>query len=404
MKAIDVKIGDNTQTKNVLRDFLNKALNEMMLVLGAECGSLFLFDYENDDLVLDSLYNSCQLPSVKGLRIRKGKGICGKVADMEVPVLVRDIDSDPRFRKNGFSHYQTKSFISIPLFSSEGKRLVGIINIADKSNKEPFSLKDFDFAVSLSRYVCLNIDSIINHKELEKDKHSSDKQKVELEKYASVGKLATGVVHEINNPLDGILRYTNMLFVQLEDNPIAREYLLEMKKGLNRIGGITKSLLEFSYMVNSNSSKMKFKKNVDINEIIDESLDMLSNKIPCNIQIEKKYREQLPNVLDLGLSHVFMNLIKNALDAMPDGGRLEISTDMKDSMIEISFKDTGHGIARDIKDEIFEPFFTTKSIDKGNGLGLAICREIIRKYGGRIDVQSSEGRGSNFTISIPSNQ
>ncbi|MFC1646249.1 ATP-binding protein [Candidatus Omnitrophota bacterium] len=401
MKTVDVKMSGDRQTKNLLRDFLNKTLKDMMSVLGAECGSLFLIDYANENLVLDSLYNSGQLPSIKGLRIRKGEGISGKVVDMEVPVLVRDIDHDPRFRKNGYRHYQTKSFISIPLFASKGKRLVGVINIADKSNKEPFSEKDFKFVVSLCRYACLNIDGIINHKRPGSGKHSSDKQNVALEKYASVGKLATGVVHEINNPLDGILRYTNMLLTQMENDSVDREYLLEIKKGLNRIGGITKSLLEFSYMVNSSSSKMKLKKSVDIHEIIDESIDMLSNKIPCNIQISKKYKDKLPNILDLGLSHVFMNLIRNALDAMVDGGRLEISTDMNDSAIEISFKDTGHGIPKSIRKNIFEAFFTTKSIDKGTGLGLAICDEIIRKYDGRIHVQSIEGRGSNFTILIP---
>ncbi|MFC1709811.1 ATP-binding protein [Candidatus Omnitrophota bacterium] len=399
MEAINIKVEDSNRTRELLREFLNKTLRDLMAILGAESGSLLLFDYAQDDLVLDTFHNSCQPPAIKGLRIRRGKGISGKVVDMEVPVLVKDIDSDPRFRKNGYSHYQTKSFISIPLFSSN--RLVGLVNLADKSTGEPFSKKDFRFAITLCKYACLNIEGIINHKELEKDKQSIDKQNAALEKFASVGKLATGVVHEINNPLDGVIRYTNLLLAKMESNPVAREYLLEVKSGLNRIGGITKSLLEFSYMVNSNSSKLRVKKNVDIQEAIDECLQMLKRKIPYNICVNTKYKQSLPKILDYGLSHVFMNLIRNAVDAMPDGGTLEISTELKGSAIEINFQDSGQGISQDVLEDIFEPFFTTKAIDKGNGLGLAICNEIIKKYNGKIGVQSLEGKGATFTILIP---
>jgi two-component system NtrC family sensor kinase len=89
------------------------------------------------------------------------------------------------------------------------------------------------------------------------------------------------------------------------------------------------------------------------------------------------------------------------LDAMPDGGTLEISADVNDSMLEISFKDSGCGIAQDNKEHIFEPFFTTKSVGKGSGLGLPICNEIINKYEGKIEVKSSPGQGSVFTVLIP---
>jgi signal transduction histidine kinase len=105
--------------------------------------------------------------------------------------------------------------------------------------------------------------------------------------------------------------------------------------------------------------------------------------------------------MDLGISHIVVNIIKNAFDAMPDGGILEISTEMRDSLLEINFKDTGIGIPAEIKEHVFEPFFTTKSIDKGTGLGLAISKEIINKYEGSIEAQSLPGEGSTFTVSIP---
>lgn len=393
----EIKISDTSERDDIVRRFLNNTLKEMMSMVFAECGSLFLFDSRHKELVLDSFYNSDNL-NLCGLRQRVGEGISGKVADVRTPILVKDIDTDVRFKRNGFNHYKTNSFISIPLFTSRG--LVGLINLADKASGESFCEKDLEFTVTISRYACLAIDGFYQSAGLKQEVDELDKQKLLLEKYASMGKLAAGVVHEVNNPLDGVIRYTNILLDQMENNSISREYLLEVKKGLNRIANITKSLLEFSHQINSNSFREE-KKYVNITELLDDSLDTFSEKLNGNIIIDKNYNKSLARILDFGLSYCFINIIKNALEAMPEEGRLKISCDMRDSVVEISFKDTGMGIRDEVKERIFEPFFTTKSIDKGTGLGLAICNEIISKYGGRIEVQSTLGEGSTFTILIP---
>ena len=393
----DLKINELKETDEILRSFLNNALKEIMSAVKAECGSLFLFDSGNKELVLNSFYNSMNL-HLKGLRQKIGEGISGKVVDIKQAILVKDITNDSRFRRNGYQHYRTNSFIAVPLYGSKGL-LLGIINLADKSSGEPFSENDLEVAVTIARYACLTIDTFHNCAGLKNEKEALDKQKLLLEKYASVGKLAAGVVHEINNPLDGVIRYANILLAQMEHNSIAREYLLEVKKGLSRIANITKSLLDFSHQVNATASQIK--KYVNLHELIEESLDEFSERLNGNIQVNKQYAESLPRILDLGLSHIFINVIKNALDAMPEGGNLEISTNIKGSFVEINFKDTGLGIPQDIKERIFEPFFTTKSIDKGTGLGLAICNEVINKYEGRINVESLAGEGSQFTVLIP---
>lgn len=392
---INIKICENKEMNNLLEGFLNTTLKDIMLALNAGCGSLFLFDCEHRELVLDSFYNAGNI-RLAGLRKRIGEGISGKVADIKVPVLVRNIDEDPRFARNGYHHYRTKSFISIPLFTTHG--FLGLINLADKSSDEAFSENDFKFAISMAKYACLAVDSLYSSAGLKLEKETLDKQKSLLEKYASMGKLAAGIVHEINNPLDGIIRYTNILITQLEHNTVAREYLLEVKKGLNRIANITKSILEFSHQINLKSPQNK---KIHVHELIDESLDILRHRLNGNIRIEKKYKQGLARVMDFGLQYVFINIIKNGLDAMAENGTLEISTDLKDAEMHISFRDTGPGIAADIKEHIFEPFFTTKSIDKGAGLGLAICSEIIKRYEGRIETQSSLGKGSTFTVIIP---
>jgi signal transduction histidine kinase len=391
-----INIADKKETAFMFKDFLNRALKDIMALVRAECGSLFLFDSQNKELVMNSFYNSSPLHII-GLKHHLGEGVSGKVADILAPVLVKDIDSDSRFSRNGFSHYRTKSFISIPIVCAQ--ELLGLINVTDKANGGPFSEDDLNSAVVIAKYAALALEHIGRHRDIKQEKELLASQKLSLEKYASVGKLAAGTVHEINNPLDGIIRYTNMLLHQSSSNTIMREYLTEVKKGLGRIANITKSLLEFSHQVNSNAAEKR--KYIDIHELIGEALDLLGSHSAFNkIKLIKRFNGHLPRIADLGLSHIIINTIKNALDAMPAGGSLSITTAVSDT-VEIKITDTGSGIKEELKDKIFEPFFTTKGKDKGSGLGLAICNEIINRYEGKIRVESAPGEGSTFTVSIP---
>ena len=385
----------NVSKENIVKEILNNTLREIMTLIDAESGSLFLFDSDSNELVLDSFYNKGKL-NLYGLRKKIGEGILGKVVTIKTPVLVKDIACDERFHGNGFTHYRSNSFISIPLFGAEG--LLGLINLTDKKSEGPFSDRDLEFSVVIAKYACLSVNSLRDYMELRLEKEEGDKQKLLLEKYASVGKLAAGIVHQVNNPLDGILRYTNILLEQAEGNSITAEYLLEIKKGLNRIASITRSLLEFSQSVKP--AYREAKNYVDMHKVIDESLDIFKDKL-VSITVDRKYKEDMPRIADLGLSHVITNVVKNALDAMPGRGMLEISTHTDETAAMINVRDTGPGIPQEIKSRIFEPFFTTKALGKGTGLGLSICKEVVDRYEGDIRVQSDPGKGSTFTIAIP---
>jgi len=362
------------------KELLNATLFEMMGVIHADCGSLFLFDSENKELVLDVFRNSERV-DICGFRQRIGEGISGKVAHLMRPVLVKDIDGDGRFRRNGFTHYRTKSFISLPIFCS-GK-LFGLINLADKSNGKPFSDEDLNIAATIVKCTSLALDS----------------QNRLLERCSILGKLVAGAVHEINNPLDGVTRFINILLKQRDSNPVTQEYLVEVNKGLERIAHITKSLRLFYRLINSTGCDNR--KYVNLHALIQESLNNIGQSDLKAILISKKFNQGIGKILDMGLSNVIDNLMKNAIDAMPGGGELEILTDLDDKWLRICFKDTGMGISDEVKPHIFEPFFTTKPVEKGAGLGLVISREIIAKYEGSIKVESALDKGSCFDILIP---
>ena len=378
------------------KSFLNGTLKEIMSCLKAECGSLFLFDSRTDELVLNNFYNSQPL-AIKGLRRKVGQGICGKVIRLREPVLVKDIDRDIRFHRNGFKHYRTGSFMAIPLFVHDSS--FGLINIGDKTSGEQFSEKDLAFAVALAKLACRIIENLLDSSKIRKENERLFREKSLLEKYASVGKMASGIVHKIANPLDGVIRFANMLSGQMDYDPRSSGYLCGIKEGLGRIRDITMSLCNFGRQFKITPNREQFDE--DVNKLLDDSLTIFQDRISGRISIKKSYRKKLPKVADRGLQQVFINLIKNALDAMSGAGELEICTGLKNNHLVIAIKDSGHGILPEVREHIFEPFFTTKGQEKGAGLGLSICKEIVNGYQGQIIVQSKPGKGAEFCVSIP---
>ena len=224
-------------------------------------------------------------------------------------------------------------------------------------------------------------------------------QSADTERLVTLGKLTSKVAHELNNPMDGILRYINltMRIVEQENLEKAKEYLTHCRQGLMRMVQIVSELLEFS-----RSAYAPFE-HVKIEQIVEDAVKTMASKAETlNIKILSSYAPGIPEIRSGNLFQVFCNLIKNALDAMPDGGQLKISTHLtEDNIVVAEFSDTGTGFAPENAKVIFEPFFTTKEKGKGTGLGLAICKDIIEGYNGRITAENAPGGGSIFTVYLP---
>lgn len=241
-----------------------------------------------------------------------------------------------------------------------------------------------------SRGVLLSLVECTDVTTLEQRLHRAEYQ-------ASIGKLARGIAHELNSPLDGVLRYTHLALEQLTEDSSVREYLVHVKEGLDRMVRAVRAFLEFSRQVSTPVNRV-----ADLNQLIDDALLLVQHRAKFQrIQMVKRYGEVLPAVLDGGIQHAVVNLVKNAFDAMPRGGTLTITTRLLGSMVEIEVEDTGTGISESIRPRIYEPFFSTKPIHQGSGLGLVIAREVVERAGGSIDFTSQEGVGTSFRIQIP---
>ena len=235
---------------------------------------------------------------------------------------------------------------------------------------------------------------------MEKKLQETHLQLVSSEKMASLGKLAAGIAHEINNPLGGILIYSSLMMEDLPEDDPKRGDLARIVQEAGRCKDIVKSLLEFARQTEPK------KEPTDINRAINDGLFFLVNQaLFHNIQIVKELDPFLPFVRGNAsqLKQVFMNIIVNAAEAMHGSGTLTITTsqspDRKTALI--AFTDTGEGIPEENLSRIFEPFFTTKDVGKGTGLGLATSYGIIEDHGGKISVKSKVGEGTTFTIGLP---
>lgn len=222
----------------------------------------------------------------------------------------------------------------------------------------------------------------------------------QAEKLVSIGRLACGLVHEVNNPLVGIMTSAYLLKDNFKnDNSIKDEVNIIINEA-NRCRKIVKELLEFA-----RSSEFILAPE-DINKIIEKSLFLASKQADFQkIEIVKKINYSLPKVMvDVNkIEQVFINILLNSFDVMPEGGIVTVSSDMVkgSEYVEISFTDTGTGIPDNYKSRIFEPFFTTKREGDGTGLGLAISENIIELHKGSISVESCLGVGAVFIIRLP---
>ena len=227
----------------------------------------------------------------------------------------------------------------------------------------------------------------------------TQEQLIRSEKLAAIGKLAGGVGHELRNPLGAIKNAAYYIRGKVTNSELAKteprivEFLGIMDDEINASNKIISDLLNFSRVAKPTVSPAK------IRNVMEDALSRLT--VPENLEVINKVDANLPEVeIDADqIRQVFVNITTNAIQAMPEGGKLTIDAKKGDKFLEIAISDTGDGISEDVVGKIFDPLFTTRA--KGIGLGLAVCKSIIERHGGSIGVESKVGEGATFTVKLP---
>ncbi len=223
---------------------------------------------------------------------------------------------------------------------------------------------------------------------------------IQSEKLASTGTLLFGVAHELNNPLSNISTSNEILKEEIDDTDIAykKELLSQIESETDRARDIVRTVLEFS-----REGKREV---VNLRNTVDESIRLVKGKISSKVDIHVEVPDDISLFADKQkLQQVFLNLIRNATEALEEEGKINIlSRRVKNNMIEIEIKDTGIGMKPDVVSRVFDPFFTKKETTKGYGLGLFVVYSIIEEHGGTIDVESEPGYGTIFLIKLPAKE
>ncbi len=359
---------------------LEVALSRVKALLRAKSGSLLLLEETTNELVVVRAWGQPPLPP-EGARQPLGEGVAGHVARHCEPLLVAEIERDGRFAPRRTSRYATGAFLSVPV-KNDGEAL-GVLNVSDREDRLPFDERDLGNALALGRALACSLERV---RRLE----ASDEFRRQF-----VAKLA----HELRNPLDGVLRFINLTLAGQQPAERQRRYLLASKQGLERLTGIVEGLAGLGRQALPSNEL------ADANEMVRQAVLLQEEKArERGIEVELDLAEELPPVVGgRGLFQVFTNLVSNACDAMEEcGGRLRItSRRLGSGRIVVRVSDTGPGIPPEVVERVFLPFFTTKGPGKGMGLGLAVCREIVGRLSGRIEVDSKEGKGTTFTVTVP---
>jgi len=237
--------------------------------------------------------------------------------------------------------------------------------------------------------------------ELEEAREREKVRQVQLahtEKMAAVGTLAAGVAHEVNNPLAGILTCIENMRADLDDREMIERYLDLIHDGIKRIERTVANLLDFSRQRRMVLEPTSINHNLrHVVELVEYQLRKASVETRMELDADEPYI-----MADhFQMEQLFLNLVLNALQAMPDGGILTLRTQARDGRVLAEVRDTGVGIPEEIRERIFDPFFTTRNVEEGTGLGLAVSDSIVASHGGALEVESTPGKGSVFRVAFP---
>ena len=426
-------------------------LNHIVQGFDAESGSIALIVDGTEDQ-LEIAAGTDLPPGIVGSKLQRGVGVFGHVVATGQPLLIngKAAEAGLPLRMTEPRDRPAHSAMCWPLIV--GEQIIGALAVNRAVTRERYTVEDLDRGQPLTSLLAL---VIANHRmNIERDNRiielstlnatmqrvnalleDAQDQLIQSEKLASIGQMAAGVAHEINNPIGFVTSNLGTLESYLQNlfgllaaytevdktataplsEALARArtlrkahdfdflrsdvvaLLAESRDGLVRVKRIVQDMKDFSRSGAEDAWEM-----ADLHAVLDTTLNIVRSEIKHKARIEIHYGE-LPKVecLPSNLSQVFMNLLVNAAQSIDADGKITLSTGVEGSEVWVRVEDTGSGISEEHLNRIFDPFFTTKPVGQGTGLGLSVSYSIVRKHGGQIDVASEVGHGTQFTVRLP---
>jgi PAS domain S-box-containing protein len=393
------RVGRAVTSSLDLKQVLTTVMREAIGVLKVEAASVLLLHEEDEELVLETVVGP-RAEEVKGLRVPLGQGVAGWVAREGQRLLVPDVGKDPRFyssidRVTGFT---TRSVLCVPLKLK--KKVIGVIEAVNKTEGY-FSQADVALLSSMAQSAAIAIENARLYKDLQDQMDELKQTQAQLlhtEKMSALGRLAASLTHEINNPLQSVIGCLDLAKEELAEGENVDEYLRIAREEVQRVAHTVAQMRDLSRPASEKKGP------TEVNALVEQVLELSRKRCDENqVEVVWKPAADLPRLLLMAdqIKQVFLNFLLNAIEAMPGGGQLRVSTAYTShpAGVRIEFTDNGVGIAPDALPQVFEPFYSTKP--EGIGLGLSISYTIVERHGGHIEVESRVGEGSTFTVWLP---
>ncbi|ODS30762.1 MAG: two component sensor histidine kinase [Candidatus Scalindua rubra] len=394
-------INSNLNIAEVLESIMKYANK----VTNSVASTLMLLDEETGELVL-SVPTGPKSDELTDYRLPPGKGIAGWVAANEQHALVPDARKDSRSygKVDEISGFETKSILCVPLKAKS--KLIGVLEVINKADDTSFTEEDAMLLNIFANQAAIAIENARFYGEL-KEKTEEEKKLLkkfaESEKLRALGLMASGMAHDFNNMLTIMLGTIELIEIE-KDKDVILKKMHVIKKAAIDSAHIIKKIQKFT---KTEEEDIQFKP-VEINDLVRESIeittpiwkdDLQAEGISIEIVDTLLEEELIINGNDSDLREAIINLIFNSVDAMPEGGKINIATYMKGENVCLEISDNGVGMTEETKNRIFDPFFTTKGVSH-SGLGMSVLYGIIKRHNGVVEIKTEPGEGTSFIIGL----
>jgi signal transduction histidine kinase len=396
-----------------IQDLLGLVLQTTMRAVRATVGSIMILDPERE-MLRTAASRGIQDGLVSQVEVKVGEGVAGMVVRTGEPLLIDDMETDPRFHQPDALPYGSGSFIGMPIRAAD--RVIGVINMARRkegsdARPQPFSAIDLQFLNALMTYIGYAVDNARLLEEAQEsarrlqavvdDLKATQEQLVRGETLRAIGQLASGMAHHLNNLFAVILGRSELLLGGTEEAP-ARRSLEIIRRAAEDGADVARRVQRFSRLHPSSEPAA-----VDLNRLAVAVVELTEPRRQeeaqsgHRIEVTVETGEVPPAVGETApVREALMNLLLNAMDAMPEGGQATVKTWVEGNRVRCAVTDTGVGMSDDVRRQALQPFFTTKG-PKRTGLGLSVAYGAVQRYGGALEIDSAPERGTTVTISLP---
>jgi len=368
-----------------LDTLLDRILLKTTEDLNAEAGSILLIEEKTNLLYFKSVTGE-KAEELRKVKLKVGEGIVGWVASTKTPLIVNDVSQDPRFaeRISAKIQFPTQSILCVPLVVND--QVLGALELINKKDKETlFTEDDLRLLMIIGNQVARAIDA-----------HRLREKEAKAERMAMVGQMVSGIIHDLKNPISSIIGFVELISLDKTTGENRKKFCKIILREINSLTNMIQEILNFA----KGETNLLLRKYY-LSDIVEDVLDLTRKDFEgkqIELKLDLKYKGNV-FVDESKMKRVFYNIIRNAIEAMPNGGVFTISSYTTDTHIVIQLSDTGVGIPEEIRDQLFDSF-VTKGKEQGTGLGLAMVKRIIDEHKGEIEVESETGKGTTFRIKL----